>query len=103
MNIIFIIGFWETPTPLLIILYCSFGNLKYLNSSDSPITRKETKDILFQTLTALIYLYPRGVTYRDLKPENIFIESRNFFSIKLADFGLANDKFDLKIFYKIYY
>ena len=33
---------------------------------------------------------------RDLKPENILVESQSPFSIKLAGFGLANDKPDLK-------
>ena len=36
------------------------------------------------------------MAHRDLKPENILIESRSPLSIKLANFGLANDKPDLK-------
>ncbi|KAL9029909.1 MAG: hypothetical protein Q9196_001912 [Gyalolechia fulgens] len=46
-------------------------------------------------LDALRYLHPRGVAHRDLKPENILVESRSPLSVKLADFGLANDKPDL--------
>jgi len=36
------------------------------------------------------------VAHRDLKPENILVEVRFPLSIKLADFGLANDKPELK-------
>lgn len=36
------------------------------------------------------------MAHRDLKPENILVESRSPLSIKLADFGLANDRPDLK-------
>jgi len=36
------------------------------------------------------------VAHRDLKPENILVESRSPLSIKLADFGLANDRPELK-------
>ncbi|KAI4287891.1 MAG: hypothetical protein L6R35_002852, partial [Caloplaca aegaea] len=48
------------------------------------------------TLSGLEYLHARGVAHRDLKPENILVESRYPFSIMLADFGVANDKPDLR-------
>lgn len=57
---------------------------------------EETIDLFFQALNALRYLHPRGVAHRDLKPENILVESRSPLSVKLADFGLANDKPDLR-------
>lgn len=75
--------------------YFDLGNLEDLHHK-SPITADETIDILFQALCALQYLHPRGVAHRDLKPENILVESRSPLRVKLADFGLANDKPDLK-------
>lgn len=75
--------------------YYPLGNLADLHKK-SPITVGETQDFLFQVLEALEYLHQRGVTHRDLKPENILVESRNPFSIKLADFGFANDQPHLK-------
>jgi serine/threonine protein kinase len=39
------------------------------------------------------------MAHRNLKFENILVKSRYPFFIKLADFNLANNKHDLKIFY----
>ena len=79
----------------MVMPYHPFGNLEDLHN-ESPIAVEENIDLLFQALNALKYLHPRGVAHRDLKPENILIESRFPLSIKLADFGLANDEPDLK-------
>lgn len=75
--------------------YLSVGNLEDLHS-ESPIAVEETIEMFFQALNALRYLHPRGVAHRDLKPENILIESRAPLSIKLTDFGLANNRPYLK-------
>lgn len=87
--------FREDPLPFLVMPYLPLGNLEDLHS-ESPIAVEETIDLFFQALNALRYLHPRGVAHRDLKPENILVESRSPLSIKLADFGLANDRPDLK-------
>ena len=87
--------FREDPLPLLVMPYLPFGNLEDLHS-ESPIAVEETIEICFQTLKALRYLHPRGVAHRDLEPENILVKSRSPLSIKLADFGLANNRPDLK-------
>ena len=85
----------EDPFPFLVMPYFPLGNLEDLHS-ESPIAVEETIALFFQALNALRYLHPRGVAHRDLKPENILVESRSPLSIKLADFGLANDRPDLK-------
>ena len=74
--------------------YLPLGNIEDLHSK-STITVEETIALLFQALNALQCLHPRGVAHRDLKPENILVQSRDPLSIKLADFGLANDRSDL--------
>ena len=86
--------FRDDPLPFLVMLYLPLGNLEELHS-ESPIAVEEAIDLLVQALNALRYLYPRGVAYRDLKPENILVESRSPLSIKLANFGLANNRPDL--------
>jgi serine/threonine protein kinase len=89
--------FLETPTPFLLMPYYSFGNLS-VQHSVSRITWDETKSVIFQSLSGLAYLHPQSVAHRDLKPENILVESRCPLFIKLADFGLANNKRDLRTF-----
>lgn len=81
--------------PFLVMPYFPLGNLEDLHN-ESPIAVEETIEFFFQALNTLRYLHPRGVAHRDLKPENILVESRFPLSIKLADFGLANDRPDLK-------
>lgn len=90
-----VVDFREMPSPLLVMPYFPLGNLEHVHS-ESPIAVEETVEILFQALKALGYLHPRGVAHRDLKPENILVGSRYPFNIKMADFGLANDKSDLE-------
>ncbi|KAA6413300.1 MAG: AGC kinase [Lasallia pustulata] len=94
-NIVQVVEFREDPLPFLVMPYLPLGNLENLHS-ESTITAEETTALFFQALSALRYLHPRGVAHRDLKPENILVESRSPLSIKLADFGLANDRPDLK-------
>ncbi|KAL8949551.1 MAG: hypothetical protein Q9222_004343 [Ikaeria aurantiellina] len=94
-NIIGVHEFRDGPRPFLIMPYLSCGNLADLSAEDS-ITDEDCPYILFQALDALSYLHSRSVAHRDLKPENILVETRHPLQIKLADFGLANDKETLK-------
>ena len=98
-NTIQVVDFREYPVPFSVMPYFPFGNLEDLYAK-SPIAGEEIKEIFSQALKALQYLHPRGVIYRDLKPGNILVESRSFLNMKLADFGLANDRPDLKCMYE---
>ena len=60
----------------------------------------ETVSILHQGLQALEYLHSHQmdrtrIAHRDIKPANVLVVSRSPFLIKLADFGLAQDRSDL--------
>ncbi|KAL8816167.1 MAG: hypothetical protein Q9223_004776 [Gallowayella weberi] len=94
-NIVQVVASRDGPLPFLVMPYFSLGNLEDLHS-ESPITGEEAIFVLFQALNALRYLHPRGMAHRDLKPANVLVESRVPLSVKLADFGLANDQPDLK-------
>ena len=76
--------------------YFSLGSLE----DQQNITTTETITLLHQSLQALEYLHShqlekKRVAHRDIKPANILVVSRSPFHIKLADFGLAQDCFDL--------
>jgi serine/threonine protein kinase len=90
-----VIHFQEGPSPFFVMPYLPLGNLED-SDKEGPIAIEEATEVLLQALEALAYLHPRGVAHRDLKPENILLESRLPIKIKLADFGLANDKSELK-------
>lgn len=94
-NIVNVVDFWEYPEPFLFMPYFSLGNLadQYEKNSIGP---EDTNSILFQALSALACLHPNGVAHRDMKPQNILVASLNPLTIKVADFGFANDKSDLK-------
>jgi calcium-dependent protein kinase len=50
------------------------------------------KTIMHNLLKAVNVLHDTGVIHRDLKPDNImFMESDNFDSLKIIDFGLATE------------
>lgn len=70
--------------------YLPLGNLQEQHRV-SPITIEETVTLLSQGLEALDYLNSIDLAHRDIKPANILVQSRQPFSIKLADFGLAKD------------
>ncbi|KAI9670781.1 MAG: hypothetical protein M1817_003892 [Caeruleum heppii] len=86
----------EDPEPLLVMPYFESGNLE----DAVGITVVETISLLYQSLQALVYLHyyridRKRIAHRDIKPANILIVSRVPFCVKLADFGLAQDRSDL--------
>lgn len=53
-------------------------------------SKQECERLFEELLSAVAYLHKRGVIHNDLKPENILVSSADN-SLKLIDFGLAND------------
>ena len=77
--------------------YLPLGNL----AAQDQISSVSDTDMLVvynQSLEGLSYLHGQNITHRDLKPENILLRSRTPIYIKLADFGLSQDRSDLKTF-----
>ena len=79
------------------IEYLPLGTLLE-QDTEKPITAEEMIVLMYQRLSALAYAHSIGITHRDLKPENFLIYSRTPFSVKLCDFGLAQDKSMLQTF-----
>lgn len=47
------------------------------------------KSLIFQAVSALVYIHKQGFFHRDMKPENLLITDRQV--LKIADFGLARE------------
>lgn len=77
--------------------YLPLGNLEEQNA-ESPIAVEEMMVVMSQSLSALTYLHGNNIVHRDLKPGNLLVHSRLPFSVKLCDFGLAQDKSVLQTF-----
>lgn len=85
-----ILDYSLSPKPYLMMPYFPIGNLEGQHG-ETPFSRKETNEILYQVLRALTFLHSRKIAHRDLKPANILVESclDPSISISLADFGLS--------------
>jgi calcium/calmodulin-dependent protein kinase I len=101
-NIIEFKNYIETNSKLYIIMeYIENGTLKNLidirKTEKNNFTDEEVSSIMKSLFEAINYLHSFHIVHRDLKPENILIYNRNdFSSIKLADFGLSAQYFEIK-------
>jgi len=60
-----------------------------LRETDGPIQAAQTIDIVVQVCEGLAYAHANHTIHRDIKPANILIANDG--SVKLVDFGLADD------------
>ena len=72
---------------VLIIEYCSGGDLHDRIARGHPLSLSEIKKVSLQLVDTLEYCHGAGVYHRDVKPENIFLQHNG--AIKLGDWGLA--------------
>lgn len=90
------------PKPSLRLEYVPEGSLHDHLKNHTPFTGDEIKQILCQSLEALIYLHGLDpqIVHRDIKTENILVAYRRNqkILIKIADFGLAKEGEVLKTF-----
>jgi len=94
-NIIELYNFHDTPKFLYLELeYASGGNLfdrLYDEDYGKALTESQAKCIMYQMLSAVVYMHRYDVTHRDIKPENMLLMSRDDFPLtKLADFGTSH-------------
>ncbi|KAK5188601.1 Protein kinase protein rad53, partial [Exophiala xenobiotica] len=85
------------PNPFIVMEYLPLGNLA-AQDQVSSVSDTYILVVCNQSLKGLCCLHGQNITHRDLKPENILLRSRTPIHIKLADFGLAQDRSDLKTF-----
>ena len=72
----------------LILEFFNIDLKKYLDKTGAPMPLCMVKDVMWQTLEALLHCHQRRIMHRDLKPSNLLIGDDEK-TIKIADFGLA--------------
>ena len=81
---------FQTPEKLVLILdYCSGGDLSDLLKRKIRLTEKQARIYISEILLALEELHSRDIIYRDLKPGNIVLDAEGH--ALLTDFGLSKE------------
>ena len=84
------IDFLEDENNYYVITeYCEGGELFDFIISRKRVEEPLAKKLFKQIVLTVDYMHKKGIIHRDLKPENILLTETK--SIKIIDFGLAND------------
>ncbi|MBA4106584.1 MAG: hypothetical protein C0485_12570 [Pirellula sp.] len=76
----------EEGLPFLALEYCSGGSLED-RIDESPVTPRESAELVAKLAEAMEYAHQAGVIHRDLKPGNVLFDENG--EPKITDFGLA--------------
>ena len=85
--------FWEDPHNYYLVQdYMAGGELFNAIVNARSFSEAQAQKCVLTLLCTLDYCHQRGIVHRDLKPENLLLgEPTNLDSIRIADFGLANE------------
>ncbi|XP_074848037.1 serine/threonine-protein kinase PLK4 isoform X2 [Carettochelys insculpta] len=80
--------FEDSNYVYLILEMCHNGEMsRYLKNRMKPFSEEETRVLMHQIITGMLYLHSHGILHRDLTLSNLLLTSN--MNIKIADFGLA--------------
>lgn len=91
-NIIRLLGEYDTPNELYLIMELEGGDLFDAIATSTKFPEDESRLMIQHLSCALAYLHNRQIVHRDIKPENLLVrldENMKVKSLKLGDFGLA--------------
>jgi len=85
------LGFTDDHTPFIVMEYLKGESLLDIRNRKGMLEDRETLEIVFQILSALVAAHAKGVIHRDLKPENVFISysPSGDAEAKILDFGIS--------------
>ena len=79
----------ERMSLVLVMEYCSGGELKGYLKKRGRLDENETADIMVQLLSAVSYCHDKRIIHRDLKLGNIVFAKPNSKDIRIVDFGIS--------------
>jgi len=98
-NILCAYDVFEIGTEVYIVMpLCKNGDLlDHLGNKDGRLSEEETKRVMSQVISAIVYANEHGWCHRDLKLENIFLKDEDTFVI--GDWGFASQWSDNRWLY----
>ncbi|GBP11513.1 hypothetical protein EVAR_92995_1 [Eumeta japonica] len=82
---------WDERNIYIITEYCCGGDLARRIRSHGRLPERQVRYFLQQLVSALKFMWEKGVMHMDLKPHNLLLqrESGVHYTLKVADFGFA--------------
>ena len=83
---------WRWIGFVFLYRYCQGGELFHFILERKHLNEREAAMIMYQLLSALVYLHSQNISHRDIKPENFMLANKNDPTcVKMIDFGLSKD------------
>jgi len=82
--------FFVTKDYLVLVMeYCSGGDLFTLAMQENPVPEHRARYIFRQILEGIQHLHKLNIIHRDIKLENILLKEKGTDEVKITDFGMS--------------
>jgi len=80
---------WDNNNVFLVLEYCSGGDLSMFLRKYVRLPERIARKFLRQLGLALQFIHSQNIAHMDLKPQNLLLYSKNDPTLKVGDFGFA--------------
>ena len=80
---------WDNDNIFLVLEYCSGGDLSTFLRKYVRLPERIARKFLRQLSLALQFIHSQNIAHMDLKPQNLLIYSKTDLTLKVGDFGFA--------------
>ena len=80
---------WDNNNVFLVLEYCSGGDLSMFLRKYVRLPERIARKFLRQLGLALQFIHSQSIAHMDLKPQNLLLYSKNDPTLKVGDFGFA--------------